>query len=95
MAKKPNYVFSKKHFPPNAKRITNVQGIRVWVIGNREFPSRRSYFEWLKNGDPKPKKTQEADPQADPEMDTEVDPEVETQIAIDAGILPEDMNFDE
>ena len=30
--------------PPNAKRITNNEGIRVWKFGGKEFASKRDYF---------------------------------------------------
>jgi hypothetical protein len=97
MPKKPSIVFSKKLMPPDARRITNEQGIRVWQIGNRQFTSKRAYFTWLQVGDPPPPKTEAVEP---PKVGSvveeyEVDEEAETEAALLAEVLPENFDFEE
>jgi hypothetical protein len=40
--------FPKKFFPKDAQRITNTQGIRVWLIAGKEYVSRADYLNQIK-----------------------------------------------
>ena len=47
MSKKSGRNLPKKLLPPTALRVTKLDGSRVWLIGGKEFPSKRAWFEYL------------------------------------------------
>jgi len=45
---KRNNAISKKSMPADARRVTNSDGKRVWIIGGKEYPTKREYFDATK-----------------------------------------------
>ena len=47
MSKKSGKTITKKILPPTALRVTKIDGSRVWLIGGKEYLSKREWFEHL------------------------------------------------
>ena len=48
MAKRDNPI-SKKFLPKDAHRVTLPDGRRAWIIGGKQFASKREYLDSLKS----------------------------------------------
>ncbi len=49
--KDPRTIIPTRYLPAGSKRIRKADGTRVWIIGDKEYPSKRAYYE---SGDWKP-----------------------------------------
>lgn len=47
----PKTIIPTRYLPAGSRRIRKADGTRVWFIGDKEYPSKRAYFE---SGDWKP-----------------------------------------
>ncbi len=49
MKKNSRQIIPTKFLPRGARRITNAENVRVWLINGKEFLSKAEYFQYLKD----------------------------------------------
>ena len=89
MAKSKHFAFVKKLLPEGARRITKSDGVRVWLINGKEYPSKRAYFQ---RNAPDPVKVVFVETENE-----EQKPDIEEleEVAVNDGILDDVLNIKE